>query len=265
MEERTVEKYQKIFAVIVAIAIVSVVGLVAWNQSTQNQDSIYVYCGAGLRKPMEDIGNLFEDTYGIKVEYNYAGSETLLSQMELNEEGDVYMPGATLYIERADEKGFIGNQSLVAYHTPIIAVPEGNPANIACLQDLADPGVEIVLGDAEAAACGKIANKVLEKNGLFEAVDQNVVSRTATANELAVYISQGQADAAICWNADLCGLDEVTDVIPIPEEQNIIKIIPIGTLTFTEKDDKANQFIDFVSSETGKEFFEQYDFIKYEG
>jgi len=175
------------------------------------------------------------------------------------------MPGATLYIEKADDKGFIGNQSLVAYHTPVIAVPEGNPANITCLEDLMEPGVEIVLGDGEAAACGKIANKILEKNDIYDEVNANVISRTATANELAVYIAQEQADATICWRADLCGLENETDIIEIPEEQNIIKIIPIGTLTFTEKDDFANLFIEFVSSDIGKDIFEEYDFIKYEG
>lgn len=234
-------------------------------QGAQDVKSIMVYSGAGLRKPMDEIGKLFEEETGIQVRYNYAGSQTLLSQIQLVEEGDVYMPGATLYIEKADELGFIGEQRLVAYHTPIIAVPEGNPKNITCLHDLTKPDVEVILGDAEAAACGKIANKVLEKNNLLEQVEQNIVTRTATANEIAVYISQKQADAAMCWKADLCGLENETDTVMIPEEDNIVKIIPIGTLVFSNKKEQAKQFVEFVASEVGRSTFEKYGFIKYEG
>lgn len=257
------EQYQKIFSIVVVVAILGVGAMVYWNHGSQSSESIMVYSGAGLRKPMDKIGSLFENEYGIQVQYNYAGSQTLLSQIELNKEGDVYMPGATLYINKAENKGFIGETRRVAYHTPVISVPEGNPEGITGLMDLTRSDISVVLGDAEAAACGKIANKVLEKNGIFEAVDKNVVNRTATANELAVYIAEKQADAAMCWKADLYGLEDKTDIIMIPEENNIIKIIPIGTLTFSEKKDKARTFVEFVGEE-GRSIFEEYGFLKYE-
>jgi len=234
-------------------------------QGAKAVKSILVYSGAGLRKPMDEIGKLFEEETGIAVRYNYAGSNTLLSQIQLVEEGDVYMPGATYYIGTADEKGLIGQMAMVAYHTPVIVVPEGNLKNITCLNDLTKPDVEVILGDAEAAACGKIANKVLEKNNLLEQVEQNIITRTATANEIAVYISQKQADAAMCWKADLCGLENETDTVMIPEEDNIVKIIPIGTLVFSNKKEQAKQFVEFVASEVGRSTFEKYGFIKYEG
>ena len=113
---------------------------------------------------MDEIGILFEQENGVKVEYNYAGSNALLSGIEISKQGDVYMPGATMYIEKAKEKGFVDYEQNVAYHVPVIAVPKGNPANIRCLNDLTKPGVKVILGDPEAAACGKIANKILEKN-----------------------------------------------------------------------------------------------------
>ena len=225
--------------------------------------TIMVYSGAGMLKPMDEIGTLFEQKYGVTVNYNYGGSNTLLSQIELTQQGDVYMPGATMYIEKAKEKGFVDYEQLVAYHIPVIAVPEGNPANITSLNDLAKPGVKVVLGDAKAAACGKIANKILEKNGIFDAVDANVIARTATVNELVVSTCMGTADASIIWKASLVRTEEETDIIEIPKEQNIIKVIPIGTLTFSENKDMAKQFVDFVASDKGREVFEKHGFTTY--
>ncbi len=259
------EKYQKIFAVIIAIAIISTGVLIYWNQGSENRESIYVYCGAGLREPMDVIGNKFENKTGIRVEYNYAGSNTLLSQIQLNEEGDAYMPGAKYYIDQADKKGFVDNKSLVAYHTPVIVVPEGNPADIHNLTDLADPGVDVALGSPKACAIGRLGKKILNNTGIRDQITENVVTRAGTVNELVVYVSQKQADAGIIWKANLHGTEEETDHVNISQEYNIIKTIPIGSLSFSENKDLAKRFVDYVSSEEGKSIFEDYGFIDYEG
>ncbi len=229
---------------------------------TEEPHSLIVYCGAGMRKPMDEIGSLFEGEYGISIKYNYAGSNTLLSQMELTQKGDGYMPGATYYFDIAKEKGITDYEQRVAYHVPVIAVPEGNPAGITSLDDLAEPGVTVILGDPKAAAIGKLGNKILEKNGIYEAVENNTIARGATVNELVVYTSMKQADASIIWE-DLVVNSEKMEMVEIPREQNIIKIIPIGTLTFSEQKNTARKFVDFVASPEGKAIFEKHGFTAY--
>ncbi|MEA3255485.1 MAG: molybdate ABC transporter substrate-binding protein [Candidatus Altiarchaeota archaeon] len=233
------------------------------DRTGDEPSSLFVYSGAGMRKPMDEIGILFKQKYGVNVEYNYAGSNTLLSQIELTKKGDAYMPGATMYIEKAREKGFVDYEQLVAYHTPVIAVPEGNPAGITCLKDLTKQGVKVILGDPKAAAIGRNGDKILEKNKMFDAVDANIIARSATVNELIVYICMGTADASIIWKASLAGTENETEVIEILEEQNIIKIIPLGTLTFSENKDMAKKFVDYVSSDEGKAVFKKHGFRVY--
>ncbi|RZN42956.1 MAG: molybdate ABC transporter substrate-binding protein [Methanosarcinales archaeon] len=232
------------------------------DMQEQTPESLIVYCGAGMRKPMDEIGSLFEDEYGVSVNYNYAGSNTLLSQMELTQRGDVYMPGATYYFDCARDKGLTDYEQLIAYHVPVIAVPGGNPANITSLEDLAEPEVKVILGDSKAAAIGKIGNKILEKNGIYDAVDRNVIARGATVNELIVYISMDQADASIIWG-DLVVYNDKMEAVAIPVGQNIIKIVPIGTLTASEQKGTATKFVDFVASPEGKAIFEKHGFTKY--
>lgn len=227
------------------------------------KDVITVYSGAGMRKPMDKIGVAFEKKYGISVKYNYGGSNTLLSQIELTKRGDCYMPGATYYIKIAKNKGFIDYEKPVAYHIPVIAVPEGNPANIFGLKDLTKPGVRIILGDPKAAAIGKIENKILKKNKIYDRVQKNVIATAATVNELVVYMCLHQADASIVWKASLLGTEDKTDIIEIPKEENIIKVIPIGRLTFSKHKKIAKKFVDFVASPEGRAVFKEYGFTTY--
>ena len=236
-------------------------GSITADEQTSDS-SLLVYCGAGMRLPMDEIGELFEEEYGTSIQYNYAGSNTLLTQMELTGEGDVYMPGATYYFEVASEKGLIDNFSKVAYHVPVIITPLDNPANISTLDDLTTDDVTVVLGDSEAAAIGVLCQKMLTNKGIYEQVEENVVAKGATVNELVTYVSLDQADASIVWE-DLVRDNEDVNMIEISENDNIIKIVPIATLKSSENPEHADEFVQFVVSDEGREIFEEYGFTLY--
>ncbi|MEA2035431.1 MAG: substrate-binding domain-containing protein, partial [Euryarchaeota archaeon] len=67
--------------------------------SDDSTDTLLVYCGAGLRDPMDEIAEVFKQKEGISVDYIFGGAAQLLSQMELVKQGDAYMPGAKSYID----------------------------------------------------------------------------------------------------------------------------------------------------------------------
>lgn len=232
------------------------------GEGTIYADSIMVYSGAGMRKPMDEIGQLFKDRYGTQVNYNYAGSNALLSQMELTQEGDVYMPGELYYMEVARDKGFIDEEEIVAYHIPVITVPVDNPAGVQTLEDLAKPGLTLVWGDPQAAAIGRKGNDILEKNGLKDAVWANIVATVPTMNELIVYISEKQADATINWGDVVQDVEKIL-IVDIPRDQNIIDVVPVGSLTFSENRETAEAFVEFCVSEEAQEIFEKYGFPAY--
>ncbi len=138
-------------------------------------------------------------------------------------------------------------------------MPKGNPAAIEKLEDLANENVKVVLGDAKSAAIGKTAKKMLEKNNLYEAVNKNVVATAATVNELVVYVTMKQCDAAIVWEDNIYGIDEV-EIVYIDENINTIKTIPACSLNTSSKKELARKFVDFVASEEGKAIYEKHGF-----
>lgn len=225
-------------------------------------ESLLVYCGAGMRKPMDEIGTVFFEKYGTEVKFIYGGSNALLSQMELIREGDAYMPGAAMYLEIAVEKGLIHYQQPISYHIPIITVPKGNPANITSLEDLGRPGVTLVWGDPDVAAIGKTGKSMLETLGLYDSVWPNVIATLPTMNEVMMQIAMGQADASVNWWDTVKTVEDI-DVVEIPIAQNDIKVIPIGALTFSENPETAKEFVDFCASDEGKAIFEKHGFTTY--
>ena len=223
--------------------------------------TLLVYCGAGMKEPMEEIAELFEEREGITIEYTYGGSAQLLSQIELYQTGDAYMPGALAYIQSAMDKGFVDKTENVVYHVITIVVPKGNPAQITSLEDLAKPGVRVAIGEPTGPAIGQGTKKMLEKDGLWEAVSANAVVRTATVNELLVYVAMDQADAALIFE-DLYN-PEAMEKIDIPKAQGKVDIVPIGTLTFSKNPENAEKFMNFVASDEGKAIFAKHGFETY--
>lgn len=234
---------------------------VAITNSPVTPQSILVFSGAGLKAPMQEIGPAFTQKYGIAVEYNYAGSGTQISQMNLTRKGDVFMPGSTNEWKIAKAQGLVDSYELVAYHVPVIVTQKGNPKNIASLTDLAKPGLVVALGDAAATAIGKAGTKMFNRLNITDAVEKNVVTRTPTINELVVIMTTGQADAAIVTLDNVRA--DTMDAVTIPVQENEIMVTPIGLTTYTENSDAAAKFVAYVASDEGKAFFVKHGFPAY--
>ena len=226
-----------------------------------SEESLVVFCGAGLREPMDEIAQVYQDRTGTEIRYTYGGSAQLLSQIELLQEGDAYMPGAKSYIDSAAEKGFIAGSTPCIYHVLAIAVQPGNPLNITNLEDLTGDGVRVAIGEPTGPAVGQAAKKMLENAGYWEDIQDNIVVRSGTVNELLVYTTMDQADAAIIWEDLLDNSD--LEQVDIPIDEGFVKVVPIGTLTFSENPDEAEAFADFVASDEGRAIFEKHGFETY--
>jgi len=244
-------------------ALVSTLLLLNACSDTRKQ-TMAVYCGAGMSKAAAEIGVLFEKKYDIAIHYSFAGSNTLLSQIQIVKKGDVYVPASDYYMEIASNKKLVEKPITIAFHIPVIAVPKGNPKNITSLEDLAGNNIRIGLGDPKAAAIGKTSVEILRKNNLEKQVNKNVVTRTATVNELVVYLGLNQVDAAVIWEDNAVAAAAKVDLVPIPRDQNRVETIPAAVLTLSKQKKHARRFIDFLRSPKAKEILEKYGFKPYE-
>jgi len=226
-----------------------------------DENRLLLYCGAGLRPPVAEIVQAFNREHGTVVECDYAGAEVLLSRIKLTGRGDFYMPGDVHYVELAEKEGLIASIHTVCYFVPVILVRKGNPKGIWTLRDLVRPDVTLGLGDPEACAIGRKAAKIFAKNKISEdEIEQRVVFRSLTVNELGIHVDVGKIDAAIVWDAVAAQYADSTDVVPIPREENVISTVAIGVLSSSEQPELVQEFVDFVTSERGSASFRKHHY-----
>jgi molybdate transport system substrate-binding protein len=219
----------------------------------QPEKSLFVYCAAGMRKPVESLSQAFEAEKGVKIDLTYDGSNKLLGQIKLTRKGDVYIAGDADYIDMAKKEGLAGEPRTLCWFVPVIMVRKGNPKGIAALPDCAKKGIKIGQADDKAAAVGRIMPKLLALNGVDStAWRNNVAMTTPTVNELGMAVKLGTIDAAVVWSAVANNYKEAADQVAIPAAKNVTPEVGAALLSFSKMKETAREYLDYLTSEKAK-------------
>jgi len=223
-------------------------------------DPPLLYCGAGLKPPMDELVEKFEQQHGVKIAVDYRGSEVLLSSAKVSGKGDLYMPGDVHYIELAKQHELLGEGTTVCYFVPVILVRAGNPKEIHTLADLTRDDVKVGLGDPEFCAIGRKTSKLLAKNGVSEDEIHDPF-RADTVNRLSERIKLGSLDAVIVWDAMAHFAGEEGQIVPIAApDENIISEVAVGVLNSSQYPEVAAKFVAFITSDEGRAVFEKHHY-----
>jgi molybdate transport system substrate-binding protein len=229
--------------------------------------SLRVFAAASLNDAFSEIGQAFETSHpGSKVQFNFAGSNTLRAQIEQGASPDVFASANTKEMTSLIAAGFVQqpDQKIFLTNKLVIVVPKGNPAGIQSPSDLARTGVKIVLAAAEVPA-GRYARQALEQlNAAYgenysAQVMDNVVSNETDVRQALAKVQLGEVDAGIVYTSDAVAAPEVGQ-IAIPDPYNIRAEYPIAPLVHAPNPELARQFVDFVLSPAGKSILEKWGF-----
>ncbi len=210
-------------------------------------DKLLVYCAAGTRPAMQAIVDQYKQKFGVSVQIQYSGSNTLLSQIEVANTGDVYIAADDTYIELGQQRGLIQESLPFARQRPVIAVLKGNPSNITSIDDLLRPGVRYGLGNFDQAAVGKVTKRLLEASGHWERIKAKTLVFKPTVPEVANDIKLRTVDAGIIWDATLNNYPEL-EAIRCPELDAGVANISVGILTATKHSRRALHFARYLAA-----------------
>ena len=255
---------RKINKTILFISFITLSFLTLPMQDSQARD-LHLLAGAGLRQPVDELIDLFQEQTGHKVLVDYGGSGNLFASIIASGQGDLYMPGAFHYIEMLEQESMVDSYCKVVAHTPVIGVNRNKSNMIKSFEDLAGKGVRIALGDPKAMAFGRIARDILEKSDIKEEIEKNVVVYGATVKQLALYVAQGDVDASIIGRADAVQYKESIGMVPIPAEYFQADTIAIALLRKAADRPEAVEFRDFMGSKRAIETFRHFGFLPLSG
>lgn len=235
---------------------------------TNPTNSLMLYCAAGMRVPVEKIVAAYRDEYGVEVQIQYGGSNTLVNQIELARTGDLFLAADSGFLDLAREKGLLAESLPVANIRAVITVAEGNPKNIKGLADLLRDDVRTVVANPEHAAVGSVVRTTLTAQGKWADLEQAVAQRgvfQATVNEVANTVKVGAADAGIVWDV-IASADPQLAAIDVPELAKATGEVGLGVLASSTNPAAALRFARYLTAQDrGLQEFADAGYIVIEG
>lgn len=233
----------------------------ARNAGTEGRQ-VTVLAASSLTNAFGALARTFEAAHpGTRVTFSFAGSDTLAAEILQGAPADLFASaspkqmGTVSRAHKLDEP-----PTTFATNRLVIVTPPDNPGHVSSIQDLARPGIKIVLA-ASGVPSGDYARQVFVKLGIYGAVTANVVSNELDDQSVLSKIRLGEADAAIVYVSDLAGdTGEQVHAVTIPAASNVIATYEIAPLVGAEHVAEARAFEDLVLSSKGQATLQRYGF-----
>ncbi len=220
--------------------------------------SVNVFAAASLTASLTDIAAAFEKAHpGVQVALNFAGSSTLVAQIQNGAPADVFASADTANMDKLVNVNAIDAAPTVFTRNKLmIVVPKGNPLRVKTLADLARPEVVVALG-APGVPVGDYARQILTKAGIA------VTPKTLEANVSAIVNKAAlrEIDAGIVYVTDVAIDDYRVDGVAIADDRNVLASYPVAVLASSRNKPAATEFVSFTQSSPAQAILAKYKFL----
>ncbi|WP_406193599.1 molybdate ABC transporter substrate-binding protein [Kitasatospora sp. NBC_01560] len=220
--------------------------------------TVTVFAAASLKEAFTTIGTQFEAAHpGTKVVFNFAGSDALAASIVNGAPADVFAAASPATMKTVTDKGdAVGTPQTFVRNQLAIATVPGKPQHIATLQDLAEPGLKVVLC-AKEVPCGAAAQKALAAGN----VQVTPVSYEQDVKDALTEVELQEADASLVYQTDVKSAAGKVDGVNFAEAASAINDYPIATLTHAPNSAGAQAFVAQVESAEGQKVLSDAGFL----
>jgi len=243
------------------------------QETSRPTGELIVFAAASLTEPFTDIGKRLELSHpGLKVVYNFGGSQALRTQLEQGAHADIFVSADAVQMDSAAKSGVVqGEAPLFVKNRLVVIVPKANPGKVTEFRDLARPGLKVDLANPKVPV-GNYSRQAFSKANAAYGADfeqrvlANIVSEEENVKQVVTKIQLGEADAGIVYVSDVTprvSKDVLT--VPIPEAYNQVASYPIALTREVKNRAAAEAFMAFVLSAEGQAILKAHNFIPVKG
>jgi molybdate transport system substrate-binding protein len=228
------------------------------SPSAKPSGTLNVLAAASLTGAFTKIGDNLHAKYpGLTVKSSFAGSPTLVTQIQQGAPGDVFASADQANMQKVVSGDLNQGQAQVFAHNRLeIAVQAGNPKHVTKVSDLSNPAIKVDVC-APGVPCGTYATTVFGKAG----IKVTPVSQETDVKAVLTKVGLGEADAGIVYVTDVKAAGGSVEGVQVPDDLNVIADYPIVQLKSEQNATAARAFVDYVLGPQGQRVLKGYGFI----
>jgi len=212
--------------------------------------SITVFAAASLKAAFTEIAEQFKtDHPGVGVEFNFAGSSDLATQLTEGAGADVFASANTAQMDKVAEAGLLDGEPVpFASNTLVIVTAPDNPHAVRSFADLARAGLAVVVCQPPVP-CGAATRKVEDITG----GRVHPVSEEPDVTDVLNKVTTGQADAGIVYRTDAINAGDKVATVEFPEAESAVNTYPVAVLKDAAQPAPARAFVELVAGAAGQQ------------
>jgi molybdate transport system substrate-binding protein len=246
-------------------AVLMILGSLAGCSDSQSEEAeLLVSAAASLTEAMGEIQEAYaEENPNVTLTFTFASSGSLATQIEEGSGADVFLSASTKYMDQLEEEGLLleGSYTDLLQNSVVLVVPEDSTLGLTSFEDVTSDDVTMIgIGNPDSVPVGQYAQEVFESLGIWDEVEAKANFGSDVKTVLS-WVETGDVDCGVVYSTDAAVSEGVTVVATAPEGSVSDIIYPAGILADTEEADAAQDFLEFLQSDTAAEIFESYGFV----
>lgn len=235
----------------------------ASSEASGESVQLTVFAAASLTETLNEISEQYKTVApNVELIFNFDSSGTLKTQIEEGADCDLFLSAAQKQMNALQDEDLINTDTRVDLleNKVVLAVPEGNPADIQSFEDIGtDRCKRIALGN-EDVPVGRYSVEILTNLGILDELESgNKITYGSNVKEVTTQVKEAAADCGIVYATDAfsAGLETVDQATA--EECGPV-IYPAALTASTAHAEEAQAFLDYLSTDDAAAIFESVGF-----
>ena len=235
----------------------------ASSEASGESVQLTVFAAASLTETLNEISEQYKTVApNVELVFNFDSSGTLKTQIEEGADCDLFLSAAQKQMNALQDEDLIntGTRVDLLENKVVLAVPEGNPADIQSFEDIGtDQCKRVALGN-EDVPVGSYSVEILTNLGILDELESgNKITYGSNVKEVTTQVKETAADCGIVYATDAfsAGLETVDQATA--EECGPV-IYPAALTASTEHADEAQAFLDYLTTDDAAAIFTSVGF-----
>ena len=235
----------------------------ASSEASGESVQLTVFAAASLTETLNQIAEQYKTVApNVELVFNFDSSGTLKTQIEEGADCDLFLSAAQKQMNALQDEDLVntGTRIDLLENKVVLAVPEGNPADIQSFEDIGTDKCKLVALGNEDVPVGSYSIEILTNLGILDELESgNKITYGSNVKEVTTQVREAAADCGIVYATDAfsAGLETVDQATA--EECGPV-IYPAALTASTEHADEAQAFLDYLTTDDAAAIFESVGF-----
>lgn len=235
----------------------------ASSEASGESVQLTVFAAASLTETLNEISEQYKTVApNVELVFNFDSSGTLKTQIEEGADCDLFLSAAQKQMNALQDEDLINADTRVDLleNKVVLAVPEGNPADIQSFEDIGTDKCKLVALGNEDVPVGSYSVEILTNLGILDELESsNKITYGSNVKEVTTQVKEASADCGIVYATDAysAGLETV-DEATADECRQVI--YPAALTASTAHAEEAQAFLDYLTTDDAAAIFESVGF-----